>query len=142
MSASRFVPLLIGIAVVLFGLYLVSSHGTLGGVYLPSLIGFPNCNTNPNASQCAAFTYAGYGVGTIVVLFGLGLTMRSVRYATAPSQASLSAGPTGTTPAAPSISATNSAGTGPIRYCSRCGRANAEDASFCQRCGAKMPPPG
>lgn len=139
------VPFVFGLAVLLFGLYLVSTGGSVGKTYLPSLIGLPNCKTDPNASSCASASFIGYGPGTIVCLFGLGLLASAARTATA--RAGRPSYPTvapGTMPPIPyHLMPTTGPTVGPqpgVKYCPKCARANATDAGFCQQCGSTMPP--
>lgn len=161
MRLLRLIPVIIGVVILLFGLYLVSTQGYLGGTYLPGLIGIPACNSDSssgapsNGTGCTGFgLYGGYGVGTIVCLFGLGILASSIR------RAVYSPGPSGSpmTPematalaqaqsrvqAPPSLLAPGPrAGT---VYCSKCGAANPAEARFCHQCASVMPgmssPPG
>jgi hypothetical protein len=144
MRLRTLVPIVFAIVVLLFGIYLVSSGGYVGKTYLPSLIGMPNCKTNENASACATQSFIGYGPGTIVCLFGLGLLASTIRSSMArQSHPSMPAGFPASLGATPFFPPTNpgTAGAQPgVRYCPKCARANASDAGFCQQCGSTMPP--
>lgn len=143
MRVASVLPLVFGIAILLFGIYLVSTGGSVGKTYLPSVIGLPNCKANPNASNCAAYSFAGYGPGTIVCLFGLGLLASSARSAMArashPPMPAMPAAMAGFPFAMPG--AVPGAGPQPgVKYCPKCARGNAADAGFCQQCGGTLPP--
>ncbi|MFI5413648.1 MAG: zinc-ribbon domain-containing protein [Candidatus Lutacidiplasmatales archaeon] len=155
----RLESLLIGVIVLGFGVFLVASGGTVGGVSLPGLIGL-QCNT-PSNSTTPSFSPGcpggfGYGIGTVVCIFGLGMIGNGLR---APSAPKGMAGAGGFV-MPPEMAATMAAArqqmelmgrthgggaTGPVppgtRFCPECGRSNASDAGFCQRCGKPMPPP-
>ena len=155
MRWSRLVPIFIGIAIFLFGIYLVSTNGYVGSTYLPSIIGIHPCSTNSTGSfpsGACSFSYLGYGVGTIVCIFGLGLIASSARrYATSAGSGSNAMSPemvaaiaqaqsrlaTASAPAAPG------AKPGTV-YCSNCGAANPSQAKFCHQCataiGGAAPP--
>jgi len=149
MNLRHIIPVLFGIAILLFGIYLVSTHGSVAGVYLPGLIGLPACGAN--STSCTGFSpYGAVGVGTIVAIFGLGILAASVRNAVFTSSS-----PTGGMSALPpelastlelartrmqSMPTSMSMGVRPNTvYCSRCGQANVADAKFCHQCGAAMP---
>lgn len=140
MRVSAAIPIVFGIVILLFGIYLVSSGGSVGKTYLPSLIGLPDCKANPNSSECAVYSFAGYGPGTIVCLFGLGILASSARSAMArASQPAMPSGPT----AFPFVMPGTAPGAGPqpgVKYCPKCARGNATDAGFCQQCGGPLPP--
>lgn len=149
MKISTVLPLLVGVAILALGLYLVSSHGYLGGTYLPGLIGIQPCNSPAavNGTGCTGFAlYGGFGPGTIVAIFGLGLITSSLRRA-------LSSAGSGTTPLPPELTAVlasaqsrmasmappGSPGARPgTVYCSRCGAANPSEAKFCHQCAAQI----
>jgi len=152
MKVARLIPLFVGLAVLLLGIYLVSTNGYVGGWYLPSLVGIQPCSsgsssgTSTNVTQCGGIgLYGGYGVGTIVCLFGLGLLASSVRRAAS----SPGAGTGGSTAVPPEIlaalaqaqSRTHTApGMKPNTvYCSKCGAANLPEAKFCHQCASAMP---
>ena len=153
MKILRLIPVVVGVAILLLGVYLVSSHGYLDGTYLPSLIGIQPCNSAPssslpNGTGCTGFSpYGGYGVGTIVCIFGLGLIGSSLRRAVvAPSAGAATLSPEvlaaltqaqGRMQAVPGSSAP-----GPKQgtvYCSKCGAANPAEAKFCHQCASSMP---
>jgi len=153
----RYEALLIGIIVLGFGIFLVSSHGYVGSTYLPGLIGLPASTSEENASFFPGV--GGYSVGTIVAISGLGLLASGIR---SPSRASArpTSGSSGVMPPAmaaalqPAMAGTpiplvapggRAPGPGPqpgIIYCAKCGRGNPADARFCQQCGAPAPPSG
>ncbi|MCI4346268.1 MAG: hypothetical protein L3K07_05895 [Thermoplasmata archaeon] len=148
-------PLVFGSAIVLFGVVLVSTGGYIGGTYLPGLAGFPNCSSdhsssnNSTPSSCTGFAgYGGFGVGTFVVIFGLGILGTAARmalYSPSPTvpAAMLPPGffpPMGVQGMAGMAAPGNAPLAGNVRYCPECGRVNAFDASFCQQCGSPMPP--
>lgn len=159
MKLARLIPLLVGVGVLVFGIYLVSSHGYLGGTYLPGLIGIQPCNTSTNSSSgftpggsgCTGFAlYGGYGIGTIVCLFGLGLIGNSLRGAMAMSMAGsssphlppeLSAALTSMQSRMPPGFPPPGAQPGTV-YCSRCGAANPVGAKFCHQCAGPISSPG
>jgi zinc-ribbon domain len=153
MKFLRLIPVIIGVAILLFGIYLVSTNGYLDGRYLPSLIGIQPCNSGssssvPNGTGCTGFTpYGGLGVGTIVCLFGLGLIASSIRRAVAsPSASGAAVSPEIVAALAQAQSRIPSAGgvaapgakPGTV-YCSNCGAANPAQAKFCHQCASKMP---
>jgi zinc ribbon protein len=155
----RLESLIIGVIVLGFGIFLVSSGGTVAGVSLPGLIGL-QCNSSTNSTS-PSFSPGcpggfGYGVGTVVCIFGLGMIANGLRSPAGPK--GLAGGAAGGVP--PEMAATLAAarqqmelmtqarGGGPnpaappgSRFCPECGRPNAADAGFCQRCGKPMPPP-
>lgn len=155
----RLESLIIGVIILGFGVFLVSSGGTVAGVSLPGLIGL-QCNTSGN-STTPSFSPGcpggfGYGVGTVVCIFGLGMVANGLRAPSGPK--GLAGGAAGGMP--PEIAATlaaaqkhmelmtqarsagaTAAAPSGSRFCPECGRPNAADAGFCQRCGKPMPPP-
>lgn len=138
----RYESLVIGAVIALVGIYLVSTHGSIGGTNLPDLLGLP-CGggaSGNNSSFCAGFP--GYSIGTVVVLFGAGLAANGLRSPSRTTPASTGAMP-------PELLAALQAATpgtpGPggirpgVRYCAKCGMGNSHQATYCQRCGAMMP---
>ncbi|MCI4351735.1 MAG: hypothetical protein L3K15_09535, partial [Thermoplasmata archaeon] len=85
MKLIRLLPMLFGAAILLFGIYLVSTNGSVAGYYLPQLLGLPACNSNTNSTGFptpgCGFSPFGLGIGTVVVIFGLGVLATSVRAA-------------------------------------------------------------
>jgi zinc-ribbon domain len=148
----RWESLVIGILILLFGIFLVSSQGVVAGVNLPGLIGLP-CQGATNGTACPGF--GGYSVGTVVCLFALGLIANGVRSPSMPR--GLAGGGAPSLP--PEITATLEAArrqmevasqtmrptpwdrgaVSGVLYCPSCGRSNAQDAQFCQRCGKTLP---
>lgn len=168
MKLHRIIPMVLGVAVLLFGIYLVSTHGSVAGVYLPGLLGLPECSSNSGGNSntsplggspgCSSFTPYSFGVGTVVAIFGLGLLASSFRSAIS----SAGAGSGGMSGLPPEMAATLEmarsrmasmpmtmptamppSGAPGIRpntvYCSKCGQANLGDAKFCHQCGSAMP---
>lgn len=151
MKILRLIPVFLGVAVLLFGIYLVSTNGYVAGTYLPSLIGMKPCTptsqgSNFTPNSCAFNPYGAYGVGTIVCIFGLGLIATSARRvfassgstATSVSPEVLAAlaqanarTPTTLPPVAPG------ARPGTV-YCSNCGAANPTGAKFCHQCASPV----
>jgi hypothetical protein len=145
----RYESLGVGLAIVVLGIYLVASHGSLAGVNIPSLLGLP-CSGGSGNSSTPCLGFGGYSIGTVVVLFGFGLVANGLRAPSAPK---------GTmTPGAvypPGLAAMMSGayrgsdgmmpqGAGPqagIQYCPKCGRGQSSRAQFCQQCGQALPPP-
>lgn len=155
----RLESLVIGGVVLVFGIVLVSTNGVIAGVNLPGVIGLPSCSSsgssNSSAPSPTCYGLAGFGVGTVVCIFGLGMIANGLR---APaSRRSAGAGGSGSVPpelqatlaraqftmaAAASRNATAGGSSTPgVRYCPECGHANGADAKFCQGCGRTMPPP-
>jgi hypothetical protein len=162
----RWQSLAIGIAILAFGVYLVSSHGYLGGTYIPGLVGLPS-GSGTNSTTPGFPGVAGYSVGTIIAISGLGMIMNSLRSASMqpsgiPGLTGMSEtrGVTGAPGSMPpemiavlaAMQAQRTAGQvspttpgpapGPapgVVYCSKCGRSNVQDAKFCHECGATMP---
>jgi hypothetical protein len=154
MKILRLIPVLVGVAILLFGIYLVSTGGYVGSTYLPSLIGIQPCNSNslegpsPNGSDCTGFsTFGAFGVGTIVCIFGLGIIASTVRRAMATSSSGSSTLPPNVAAAwaqaqvrMPPVSGTSAPGPKPgTIYCSKCGAANPAEAKFCHQCASPMP---
>jgi hypothetical protein len=153
MKILRLVPVLIGVAILLLGFYLVSTNGYIGGTYLPSLIGIQPCKSNsssslPNGTGCTGFSpYGGYGVGTVVCIFGLGLLATSVRrLMVSPATGAATLTPEAITALTQAqarlraVSGTVAPGTRPgTVYCSNCGAANPAEAKFCHQCASTMP---
>ena len=162
MKLVRLLPLILGVIILIFGIYLVSSHGTVFGVYLPGLIGLPNCSPGSNNTSCGFSPVGTWSVGTIVAITGIGFIMaglRSVMSSASMSGGSMTSMPpemaasmemartrmaTMTQPPSPSV-APAPVPPGPAirpdtKYCSKCGKANAIEARFCQACGSTMPP--
>lgn len=153
MRFSHLIPILIGVAILLFGIYLVSTNGYLDGKYLPSFIGIQPCSTGSpssplNGSGCTGFgAFEGFGVGTIVCISGLGIIGGSLRRGFS----SPAAGSTALTPEALSAlvqgqsrsqAAPMAIAPGPrlgTVYCSTCGAANPSEAKFCHQCATAMP---
>lgn len=156
----RLESLAIGIAILLFGIYLVSTQGVVAGYDLPKLVGLPSSNPG-SGNATPGFGFAGFGVGTIVALSGLGMIMNGLRAPSAsmgfgrkgadgsmpPEMAAALAAmqshlppsaPTGAPPVPPGAVAPPSAPSA-VQYCVKCGRANALDAKFCQQCGTTVP---
>jgi zinc-ribbon domain len=152
----RLESLIIGVVILAFGIFLVATGGSIGGVSLPGLIGLPSSCSGGSTNQTnpACFGPAAYGIGSIVCLFGLGMIGNGLR---APSGGK-GFGGGGTASMPPEIAATLAAARqhmeriGPTqdagapappgsRFCPECGRPNAADAGYCQRCGKPMPPP-
>jgi hypothetical protein len=153
MKILRLIPVVIGVAILLFGIYLVSTNGYFDGRYLPSLIGIQPCssgssNSAPNGTGCSGFTlYGGLGVGTIVCIFGLGLIASSIRRAVATPSTSGVAVPPEMLAAFAQAQSRPQVGSGAVVpgvkpgtvYCSKCGAANPWDAKFCHQCASPMP---
>ncbi|MGA7862168.1 MAG: zinc-ribbon domain-containing protein [Thermoplasmata archaeon] len=153
MKILHLIPMLVGVAILLLGVYLVSSHGYLGGTYLPSLIGIQPCNSDsssslPNGTGCTGFSpYGGYGVGTIVCIFGLGLIGSSLRRAVVTPSASSATVPPEVLAALTQAQSRMQAAPGASApgpkpgtvYCSKCGAANPAEAKFCHQCASSMP---
>ena len=150
MKILQLIPIIIGVAVLLLGIYLVSTNGYLDGKYLPSLIGIQPCTSSPlpNVTGCTGFSsYGGYGVGTIVCIFGLSLIGGSVRRIFA----SPTSGGANVTPEAvaaiiqaqnrpPAASGVGMPGPKPgTIYCHNCGSPNPTEAKFCHQCASAMP---
>jgi len=146
----RWESIVLGVIVLAFGVFLVSSHGYIGSTYLPGLIGLPAQNTTSGASPLAMF--GGYGPGTIVSLAGLGMIGNGLR---APaSRATVPGGsispemmaaflaaqqqmPRGGTSVAPGMTAPSPASKG----CPACGAPNSNEAVYCQKCAARLSGP-
>lgn len=153
----RLLPILIGVAILLFGIYLVSTNGYIGSTYLPGIIGIHPCSSNSTSSAPSsgcAFSYLGYGVGTIVCLFGLGILANGARrFASGSGSGSASVSPEVLAAIAQGQSRATSVSPGAAPgarpgtvYCSRCGAANPAQAKFCHQCAATIgagpsPPP-
>ena len=149
-SAMRIELLIVGVLVLGFGILLVTTNGVVAGVNLPGVIGYPSCSgkTSSNTTSPQCYGLAGFGVGTIVCLFGLGLVANGLRSPGTPK--GFAKGSSGMPPemaatlaqAQQSMAAMTARGVAPgSRYCAECGRPNAADAKFCQGCGRTMPPP-
>jgi ribosomal protein L40E len=147
MRAARLIPALVGLMILLFGVYLVSTHGYVGGTYLPSVIGIQPCGSgsSPNATPCTGIgSYGGFGVGTIVCLFGIGLLASSLRGAMATSASGMGASrgiPPEMLAAIAQAQARPPVAPGAIPntvYCSKCGAANPSEAKFCHQCATGM----
>ncbi|MCI4353468.1 MAG: zinc ribbon domain-containing protein [Thermoplasmata archaeon] len=165
MKLQRMVPMVLGVVILLFGIYLVSTGGSVAGVYLPHLLGLPACNSGSNGNSTGfpspggcGFSPLGLGIGTIVVIFGLGLLASAFRGAMMSSSMGSGGMPAlppemaatlelarsrmASMPAymPPSIPAPMAPGVRPNTvYCSSCGQANLADAKFCHQCGTPMP---
>ncbi len=154
----RLLPILIGVAILLFGIYLVSTNGYLGSTYLPGIIGIHPCSSNstsPVPSGGCAYSYLGYGVGTIVCIFGLGILASGARrFASGSGTGAASVSPDVLAAIAQAQSRATAAGTGAAPgarpgtvYCSKCGAANPAQAKFCHQCASVIsvapssPPP-
>jgi len=149
-SAMRIESLIVGVLVLGFGILLVTTNGVVAGVNLPGVIGYPSCSakTSSNTTSPQCYGLAGFGVGTIVCLFGLGIVANGLRSPGRPK--GYGQGSSGMSPemaatlaqAQQSMAAMTARGAVPgSRYCAECGRPNAADAKFCQGCGRTMPPP-
>ena len=154
-KAARLLPILFGALILLLGLYLVSSHGSIAGVNLPGLLGLPQCDTSSNATPCAGLPlYGGAGVGTVVAIFGLGLLATGFR-TTMASAAMGTSGPSGIPPEIlaslqtaqarmqvmpPMAPATGAMGIPDpsYKYCSKCGTRTETASRFCKSCGAAI----
>jgi hypothetical protein len=145
----RLESLIVGVIILGFGILLVSTNGVVAGVNLPGLIGYPSCSggTSTNASSPQCYGFAGFGVGTVVCLFGLGMVANGLR--SPATLKGLGRGSSGMPPemeatlaqARQSMAAMTAGAASPgSRFCPECGRANAPDAKFCQGCGRTMPP--
>ena len=145
----RLESLIVGVLILGFGILLVSTNGVVAGVNLPGLIGYPSCSgsSTGNSTSPQCFGFAGFGVGTVVCIFGLGLIGNGLR--SSPSARASGRQSGGLPPElvaslaqAQQNMATMSAASAPpgSRFCPECGRANAADAKFCQGCGRTMPP--
>ena len=146
----RWESIVLGVIVLGFGVFLVSSHGYVGSTYLPGLIGLPAQNTTSGAS--ALSMYGGYGPGTIVSLAGLGMVGNGLR---APPSRGAAAG--GSLPpemmaafvAAQSqmprggVSAPSGSSVPPptSRGCPACGAPNSAEALYCQKCATPLGSP-
>jgi len=146
----RLESLILGVVILGFGIFLVSTNGVVAGVNLPGVIGFPSCSggTPNNSTSPQCYGTVGFGVGTIVCFFGLGMIANGLRAPPRTSRASAGAQgvPPGfaasLAPTRPGWAASTAPGAAPgVRYCPECGRANAADAKFCQGCGKTIPPP-
>jgi len=130
--------LIIGLVILGLGIYLVSSGGVIAGVNLPHLIGLPSCSSGTNSTCGGTAEFGGFGIGTIVAIFGLGMIARGLRTPSTPRMsASAAAGPTAPYPTSPGIPGRQAG----VRYCSACGGANQNDATYCQHCAEPMRPP-
>lgn len=165
----RWETLVLGIAVLGFGVFLVSSHGYLGSTYLPGLIGLPAPNST-NASTPSPFSsFGGYSIGTIVAISGLGMIGAGLR---TPSRTHMAGNMAGMNPgmmaammggggqaaaSAPALSpeliaammmarqqVVAAAGSVPAsavpRSCPSCNAPNSADAVFCQKCATRLAP--
>jgi hypothetical protein len=146
----RLASIILGVVILAFGILLVSTNGVVAGVNLPGLIGYPSCTSGSSANSTSpqCFGFAGFGVGTVVCIFGLGLVASGLRTSSASQGVGRGAGSLPPELAAALTQAqqnrTAAAATAPSpgsRFCPECGRANAPDAKFCQGCGRPMPPP-
>jgi zinc-ribbon domain len=146
----RLESLVIGGIILGFGILLVSTNGVIAGVNLPGLIGYPSCTggstANGTSPQCYGF--AGFGVGTVVCIFGLGIIGNGLRSSATPKgfgrgASSMPPEVEASLAQARQSLAAMAATAGPpgSRYCPECGKPNAADAKFCQGCGRTMPPP-
>lgn len=151
----RYESLVLGVAVLAFGIYLVSSHGYLGGTYLPGLIGLPAPDSSGGNTTFVP-GIGGYSVGTVVALSGLSLLANGLRSPgssgprlTATSSANMppellaairqsTANKSGVDGVAPTAGPGSGIREG-IAYCPKCGSANRQDARFCPQCGAPAP---
>ncbi|MCI4340517.1 MAG: hypothetical protein L3K06_03535 [Thermoplasmata archaeon] len=155
MKLVRLLPMVFGGVILLLGIYLVSSHGSIAGVNLPTVLGLPQCDTGANATPCAGLgLYGGVGVGTIVAIFGLGLLASAFRS----SMMSASMG-AGTMPGGvpPELLATlqqaqarmaglpPTGGGGPpgtpdpaYKFCPKCGTRTESSSRFCKSCGSAL----
>lgn len=144
MRAGQFVPLVFGIGVLLLGVLLVHTNGYLGSTYLPSLVGIQPCPAaSTNSTPCTSLLggFGGYGVGTIVCLFGLGLLTTGLRSMMARSSSVGSLPPSAIAALGGMPGALPVAGAAPgIVYCSKCATPNPSSAKFCHQCAAPMAP--
>jgi hypothetical protein len=149
----RAVPIVFGIVIVLLGVYLVGSQGNIAGVNLPSALGLPQCSTGANATPCGGLgAYGGAGVGSIVVIFGLGILAASFR--SAMMSASMGGSPgmgamppeliatlqaaqarMQSMPTAPPSSTPSGTPDPAFKFCSKCGTRTEVASRFCKSCG-------
>jgi hypothetical protein len=147
----RLESLIVGVIVLGFGILLVATNGVVAGVNLPGLVGFPSCHgssSSANSTSPQCYGFAGFGVGTFVCLFGLGMVANGLRSPAGPKgfgRGSATMPPemeATLAQARQNMAAMGAAGAAPgSRFCPECGRTNAADAKFCQGCGRTMPPP-
>lgn len=135
--------LLVGVAVLGFGVFLVASHGYIGSTYLPGLIGLPAPSSGNATSPFSSF--GGYGVGTILCLSGLGMVGAGLRTPGRPKLGAAGAGMPPELMAALGAMRGQMPPTGvpasqmsPPRVCPSCGAPNFAEAMFCQKCAAPL----
>jgi zinc ribbon protein len=152
----RLVPIVVGLALVLLGIYLVSTHGNIAGINIPSALGLPDCSSSSNSTPCLGIgSYGSIGVGTIVVLFGIGLVATSLRASM--TAAAMGGGPTmggmppellaslqaaqarmQSMPPAGSPPAPGGAPDPSYKFCQKCGTRTEADIKFCRSCGTSF----
>jgi len=154
----RWESLVIGVVLLAFGIYLVSSNGYVGHTYLPGLIGLPKPGSSNSSSPFTMF--GGYGPGTIVSIAGLGMIGAGLR---SPSRNSMGMGAPGMAPgmmapgmispqmlaammqaqqAGPAaVPVPGAVPPAPKPRCASCGSENSTEAVFCQKCGKSMAAP-
>jgi drug/metabolite transporter (DMT)-like permease len=149
--AMHLTTVILGVLIALAGVFLIITHGNIGGTNIPSAVGIP-C-AGGNSSACPGF--GGYSIGGIVLIAGLPILLRGLM---SPSLArtgsdtgqgmgvppQLLAAMTGLTPGRPfppTPTGLPPPAEGTVRYCVSCGQPNPLVSAFCNKCGKPMPKP-
>ncbi|MCI4360498.1 MAG: zinc ribbon domain-containing protein [Thermoplasmata archaeon] len=153
MRLLRLVPIVVGLALVLLGIYLVGSQGNIAGINIPSALGLPNCSSSSNSTQCLGVGgYGSIGVGTIVVMSGIGILATSLRSGMAAAAmggtatmggmppellASLQTAQARMVAMSPASAPAAAAGTHDpaFKFCQKCGTRTETESKFCRSCG-------